>query len=101
MILMFRPIFRSLGVAAIVAAVLTSTAGSLSGAAQQATGSASSDQPPLTFRVEANFVEVDAFVGDSMGNPVTNLRAEDFQLFEDGKPQKVSAFSFVNIPIRR
>jgi VWFA-related protein len=60
-----------------------------------------SDQPPLTFRVEANFVEVDAFVSDAMGNPVTDLRAAEFQLFEDGKPQKVSAFAQVNIPIAR
>jgi VWFA-related protein len=58
-------------------------------------------QPPLTFRVEANFVEVDAFVSDTTGNPVTDLRATDFQLFEDGKPQKVSAFSYVNIPVAR
>ena len=60
-----------------------------------------SDQPPLTFRVEANFVEVDAFVSDAMGNPATGLRAADFQLFEDGKPQSVSAFSYVNIPVTR
>ena len=58
-------------------------------------------QPPLTFRVEANFVEVDAFVSDTAGNPVTDLRATDFQLFEDGKPQQVSAFSYVNIPVAR
>ena len=58
-------------------------------------------QPPLTFRVEANFVEVDAFVSDAAGSPVTDLRAADFQLFEDGKPQKVSAFSYVNIPVAR
>ena len=58
-------------------------------------------QPPLTFRVEANFVEVDAFVSDTTGNPVADLRATDFQLFEDGKPQKVSAFSYVNIPVAR
>ena len=58
-------------------------------------------QPPLTFRVEANFVEVDAFVSDATGSPVTDLRAADFQLFEDGKPQKVSAFSYVNIPVAR
>ena len=58
-------------------------------------------QPPLTFRVEANFVEVDAFVSDATGSPVSDLRAADFQLFEDGKPQKVSAFSYVNIPVAR
>ncbi len=59
------------------------------------------EQPPLTFRVEANFIEVDAYVADVMGNPVTGLGAADFQLLEDGKPQKVSAFSQVNIPIAR
>ena len=58
-------------------------------------------QPPLTFRVEANFVEVDAFVSDGSGKPVTDLRATDFQVLEDGKPQMVSAFSFVNMPIAR
>src|SRR5258707_13844339 len=62
---------------------------------------AADPQPPLTFRVEANFVEVDAFVSDAMGNPVTDLGATDFQLFEDGKPQKVSAFSHVHIPVTR
>jgi len=59
------------------------------------------DQPPLTFRAEANFVEVDAIVSDANGNPVPGLRAGDFQLLEDGKPQTVSAFSFVNIPVAR
>jgi VWFA-related protein len=59
------------------------------------------EQPPLTFRVEANFVEVDAFVSDATGKPVTDLKAGDFQLLEDGKPQMVSAFTYVNIPITR
>ena len=62
---------------------------------------AQQDQPPLTFRVEANFVEVDALVSDAAGKPVTGLKASDFQLLEDGKPQEVRAFSFVNIPIAR
>ena len=59
------------------------------------------DQPPVTFRVEVNYVEVDAFVTDAQGAPVTDLTAADFDVFEDGKPQKVSAFSLVNIPIER
>ena len=62
---------------------------------------AQAGQPPLTFRVEANFVEVDAFVSDATGKPITDLRAGDFQLLEDGKPQMVSAFSYVNIPVAR
>lgn len=75
-------------------------AGALS-AAQQAASSAQAEQPPLTFRVEANFVEVDAFVSDAGGKPVSDLKAGDFQVLEDGKPQQVTAFSYVNIPIAR
>jgi VWFA-related protein len=59
------------------------------------------DQPPVTFRVEVNYVEVDAFVTDADGNVVTNLTTSDFEVFEDGKPQKISSFSLVNIPIER
>jgi len=71
--------------------------------AQQAppAADAQAGQPPLTFRVEANLVEVDAFVSDATGKPITDLRAGDFQVLEDGKPQMVSAFSLVNIPIAR
>jgi VWFA-related protein len=57
--------------------------------------------PPPTFRVEVNYVEVDAIVTDANGNPVANLTAGDFEVLEDGKPQKISAFSLVNIPVER
>ena len=57
--------------------------------------------PPPTFRVEVNYVEVDALVTDANGNPVADLTAGDFEVLEDGKPQKISAFSLVNIPIER
>lgn len=59
------------------------------------------EQPPVTFKVEINLVEVDAFVTDAQGNPVAGLTAEDFEVLEDGKPQKISGFSLVNIPIER
>jgi VWFA-related protein len=58
-------------------------------------------QPPITFRAETNYVEVDTRVLDRDGKFVASLKAEDFQVFEDGKPQKVSAFSLVNIPLER
>jgi VWFA-related protein len=32
---------------------------------------------------------------------VPDLGREDFQVFEDGKPQKIAAFSMVNIPLER
>ena len=58
-------------------------------------------QPPITFRAEVNYVEVDARVLDQQGKFITDLKPEDFQIFEDGKPQKVTAFSLVNIPLER
>lgn len=58
-------------------------------------------QPPVTFRSEINYVEVDARVLDGQGAFVPGLTATDFQVLEDGKPQKVDAFSFINIPVER
>lgn len=58
-------------------------------------------QPPVTFRSEINYVEVDARVLDAQGAFVPGLTAADFQVMEDGKPQKVDAFSFINIPVER
>ena len=54
-----------------------------------------------TFKVSVEYVEVDAVVTDRNGNFVRDLKQEDFQLFEDGKPQTVSTFSLVDIPIER
>lgn len=62
---------------------------------------AAPQQPPITFRAEVNYVEVDTRVLDAQGKFVAGLKPEDFQVFEDGKPQKVSAFSMVNIPVER
>jgi VWFA-related protein len=85
----------------ILCAVLAASAVSIGLAQQAPTPAPEPGQPPLTFRVEANFVEVDAVVSDASGKPVTDLRASDFQVLEDGQPQMVSAFSFVNLPIAR
>ena len=56
--------------------------------------------PPL-FRSEVEAVEVDVFVNDRAGNPVSELRASDFELYEDNKPQTITSFSEVNIPLER
>ena len=67
----------------------------------QANQPAAPQQPPITFRAEINYVEVDARVLDGQGNFIPGLTAADFQVIEDGKPQQVTAFSFVNIPVER
>ena len=55
--------------------------------------------PPVTFRSEVNYVEVDAVVRDGQGSFVRDLRQGDFQVFEDGVPQTVTAFSLIDIPV--
>ena len=58
-------------------------------------------QPGVTFRTEVNYVEVDARVMDAQGKFVADLAQRDFEVLEDGKPQKISVFSLVNIPVER
>jgi VWFA-related protein len=55
--------------------------------------------PSVTFQVEVNYVDIDALVTDGRGNIISDLRKEDFELFEDGKPQDISTFSLVDIPL--
>jgi VWFA-related protein len=65
-------------------------------------GQAPAPQPqPPTFQAQVEYVEVDALVTDAQGHSVRDLKKEDFQILEDGKPQAISAFSFVNIAIER
>src|SRR5712691_923080 len=54
-----------------------------------------------TFRVQVDYVEVDAVVTDRNGNLVRDLKKEDFQVLEDGKAQAINTFTFVNIPVER
>jgi VWFA-related protein len=56
---------------------------------------AQTEQP--TFRAEANFVRVDVYVTKD-GMAVQDLTTEDFEVFEDGKPQKVETFEYINVP---
>jgi hypothetical protein len=72
------------------------------GANPQSTAPRADQQtPPVTFKVEVNYVEVDAVVLDKQGNFVRDLKMDDFQLLEDGKPQKIRTYSFVEIPVER
>ena len=54
-----------------------------------------------TFKLQVDYVEVDAVVTDQQGRFVRDLKKEDFQVFEDRKAQMVSAFTLVDIPIER
>lgn len=47
-------------------------------------------------RVTTELVQIDAVVTDKDGKPVTDLRAEDFEILEDKKPQQITAFSYIS-----
>ncbi len=49
------------------------------------------DPPPI--KVEVNLVNVPFTVRDARGQWITNLNASDFEVLEDGIPQKISFFS--------
>lgn len=49
-------------------------------------------------RITSNLVQVDAVVTKD-GKQVTDLKADDFEIFEDGKPQLITQFAYVsNVP---
>lgn len=48
------------------------------------------------FRAAATRVIVDVLVLDDDGNPVSGLTAGDFELFEDGEPQRVASLDVVD-----
>jgi len=59
---------------------------------KQQTTTDSSDQPSTTFKVNVKLVNVFTTVTNSGGAPVSSLKEEDFQVFEDGKLQKIAVF---------
>jgi VWFA-related protein len=50
--------------------------------------------PQPTFRTEANYVRVDAFPTKD-GAPILDLKADDFEVLENGVPQKIEQFEHV------
>jgi VWFA-related protein len=42
--------------------------------------------------IDVNIVNVEVYVTDKQGNPITGLTAKDFEIFEDGNPVAISNF---------
>jgi VWFA-related protein len=60
-----------------------------------------STQPPVTFKVQVEYVEVDAVVTDATGTFVRNLSRNDFEVREGGRLQELTVFGLVDVPIER
>ena len=47
-------------------------------------------------RISVTLVQLDAVVTDKQGRLVTDLRSSDFEIYEDGRKQHITNFSFVS-----
>ena len=76
-------------------AVLTAGLLSSTGLTRGADQAAPTDPP--RFRIAVDVVRLDAVVTDKDGKLVTNLTADDFDVHQDGRPQKISLVRWVPI----
>lgn len=65
-------------------------------AAQSAAQPAAPDGQPV-FRAGINFVRVDVIVSDRNGNPINDLKPEDFEVVEQGKAQAIETFKLISL----
>jgi len=49
--------------------------------------------PGVTLRTTTTLVQLSVAAHDSKGRAVTDLKKEDFEVFDDGKPQEIAVFS--------
>ena len=59
---------------------------------QQSTPASDKDD---VVRLSVTLVQVDAVVTDKRGRQITDLKPEDFEILEDGRPQQITNFSYV------
>ena len=52
--------------------------------------------PNSVIRIDVNLVQVDAVVTDSRGRRITDLQPAAFELFQDGKQQAITNFSYIS-----
>jgi len=55
--------------------------------------------PDDVVRITTNLVQIDAVVTDKSGNHIKDLVARDFEVLQDGKPQKIVSVSYVNTEV--
>ncbi|PYS96493.1 MAG: hypothetical protein DMF65_12965, partial [Acidobacteria bacterium] len=90
---------RSLLALVLAHALLVSVAGQSPSSATQTPSQKREGVPDKddVVRITSNLVQVDAVVTDKKGQPVTDLRPEEFEIYEDNRPQKITNFSFVSV----
>jgi Ca-activated chloride channel family protein len=68
--------------------------------AAAATASMAQDSPkPAQMKIEDRLVRLSVLVTDNSNRAVTDLRAEEFRVLEDGKPQALTYFAREELPV--
>jgi len=55
--------------------------------------------PPPVFRSRVDAIEIELRVIDAAGKPVTDLRVDELEVFDEGRKQAIVGFSHVSVPI--
>ena len=55
---------------------------------------------PYVVRINVNLVQIDAVVTDWKGKPVSDLKAEDFEVFQDGVLQTITNFNYMQESVK-
>ncbi len=88
--------YRQISLAAVM--ILSLSVAPLSAIAQQ---QPSPPPPPpvasSVLRAQSNVVRIDVEVTDSSGKAIKGLRADQFEVTDDGKPQKITTFTYSDI----
>jgi VWFA-related protein len=56
-------------------------------------------EPTPTFRSGVKLIDIDVYITDKDGHFVKDLTRNDFEILEDGKPQDLQTFTFIDLPI--
>jgi VWFA-related protein len=98
--------FRTIAGSTLLLFTVAAASGDITAAGQQAQPAAPpsgqspqpapAQQPPL-FKAGINFVRVDVIITDKNGNAINDLQPGDFEVVEDGKPQKIETFKLVKL----
>ncbi|HEY6894642.1 MAG TPA: hypothetical protein VI258_10775, partial [Rhodanobacteraceae bacterium] len=75
-----------------IAALLVAATAAAQQPQQQKQSQSNEPLPKLTETIDVRVINVDVVVTDKKGNPVTGLKQDDFELYENGVPKKITNF---------
>ena len=88
---------QSILASVLICTFLTPVAGQQSAVPASSPPQKPSPENEDVVRITTNLVQIDAVVTDRRGRHIDDLRPEEFEVFEDGRPQQISNFTYVSV----